>query len=102
MRILTKRSFISTVLGNVDENKEMTVADAYGKHLIENGLAVKVAEAAKPSDDAGKPMEGFQSPVNKTPERGSSLPAGQASTPKTVKRSSGGGKRKASKKGVSQ
>ena len=61
MRIVAKRPFISSRLGNVSTGSICNVSDdKYAKHLIENGLAVEMTagpsllEASKSS---------FQSPV---------------------------------------
>lgn len=102
MQVFTKRAFISAHLGNVSENKVLDVSDAYGKHLIENGLAVAVMETAKPSDGPESKDPAFQNPAANAPELGSSSPAAPASKPKTAKQSKGGGKKKDAKKDTSR
>lgn len=102
MQVFTKRAFISAHLGNVSENKVLDVSDAYGKHLIENGLATEVLEAAKPSGGPESKDPGFTTPAANAQAPGLSSPAAPASKPRTAKKSNGGGKKKDAKKDTSR
>jgi hypothetical protein len=91
MRIVAKRPFISSKLGNVPVGAIRDVDDGYAKHLIENGLAVEVTAGPSLSlRDDGKPS--FQSPVEANLP-GSSSPAGQALQKETVSLSEPGEKK---------
>lgn len=91
MRVRAKRFFISSVLGNVDEGQVLTVSDAHGKHLIENGLADRITSAGPEGEGSaiirhplGSPAP---APAAQKPTLGSSLLVGQASQGQTVKSS---------------
>jgi hypothetical protein len=97
MLIEAKRSFISVRLGNIDAGMIVETDEQYGKHLIENGLAVDVT--AGPSLSLGAESS-FPSPVEAA-QAGSSLQVVRAS-PEKIARSSDGGAKVTYKKGKSR
>lgn len=90
MRIVAKRPFISSKLGNVSTGSICNVEDdKYAKHLIENGLAVEVTAGPSLSQ---RGEASFQSPVEANLP-GSSSQAGQALQKETVSLSEPGVKK---------
>jgi hypothetical protein len=95
MLIEAKRAFISVKLGNVSAGSIVEADDAYGKHLIENGLAVQVTAGPSLLRDASD--SSFRSPVE-ADQAGSSSQAGQVSQGTIARASSVGARRTTYKK----
>jgi hypothetical protein len=91
MLIEAKRSFISNKLGNVSTGTIVETDEAYGKHLIEHGLAVELTAGPSLSlrDASGS---SFPLPVE-ADQHGSSSQAGQVLPEKIANMLDGGAKK---------
>lgn len=95
MLIEAKREFISVKLGNVSAGSIVETDNAYGKHLIEHGLAVEVTAGPSLLGDASD--SSFQSPVE-AGQAGSLSQAGQVSQEAIASASNVGAKKTTYKK----
>lgn len=91
MRVKVERFFISTVFGNVDPGRVLTVSESQGKMLIDNGLASRIVEAGPASVQPKAGATNFSRPA---PANGSSSPAAPALPLKTASKSKNGGQKK--------
>jgi hypothetical protein len=97
MKIRVLKMFSSTVIGgNHKRGDVIDLTDAYGKHLIQHGLAEEIRESrtqASLPDDAEEQKQ--PDPIVPVTEEthGVSLPADQVSQKKTAIKSSRGGQK---------
>lgn len=95
MLIEAKRPFESVRIGSISRGAIVEVDSGYGKHLIENGLAVEVTAGPSLSRDAIE--SSFPLPVI-ADRSGSSSQAGQVSQGTTASESGAGAKKVTYKK----
>lgn len=93
MKVRAKKDFISTSFGNISAGQVLDVSERHAKLFVENKLAEHIVEGpVKNNTEEPKPPVFTQPTADQTP--GSSLPAAQVSSKKTVKKLVGGGNKK--------